>query len=155
MSNRFAICIVGPICSGKSTLAERISVELNIPYLTETMFDNGLMELLDHLDDYDRVIIEHCSLLNFHDRITKHFTLISVVYIQISEDLMQAHIQQRIAKGGTGDFILIDPIEMKQEIEKAISMLPEKTSLWIMRINSDKDYPVETERILLELRNFL
>ena len=123
MSQKTAICIVGPICSGKSTLAKRLSAQFNIPYLTETMFSD-LMGILDHLNNYDVAIIEYCSLLNFYDRIAEHFTSVSVVYIRISEDLMQRHIQQRIAEGSTGDYISLDPIDMKQNIEKSISDLP-------------------------------
>ena len=121
--------------------------------MTETMFD-GLMGILDHVNDYDRAIIEHCNLLNFYDRIAEHFPLIHVVYIRISESLMEIHIRQRIAEGNTGDFVSVDPIEMKQDIERAIDALPQEI-VYTMRIDSDRDYPGETERIIRELRDAL
>jgi len=154
MSQKTAICIVGPICSGKSTLAEMLSAEFNIPCLTETVC-GGLMGILDHLDDHDCAIIEHCELLNFYDKIADHFASISVIYIQISEELMQSHIQKRIAEGGVGDFMTVDPIKMKQDIEKQVYALSQATNVYTMQVDSDVDYPMETERIVREIRSEL
>lgn len=155
MGKGVVICVVGPIAAGKTTLATRLSDGLDIPYLTETMFDGGLMGMLDHLGDCDRVILEHANLLNFYEQIAERFAFISVVYIDISEELMGSHNQQRIAAGSTGDFMWVDPIQMKRDIEQAVSVLPEETSLWVMHIGADTDYSVETKRIVRGLRTVL
>lgn len=117
MNMNFAICIIGPICSGKSTLAYRLVEEFNMPYLTETMFDNGLMGILDHLSMHQRVILEHCSLLEFYEHIAEHFKLIVTVYIEIADSLLRKHWEERINRGGRGDFEEIDPVQMKYELK--------------------------------------
>jgi dephospho-CoA kinase len=146
-----AVCVVGTICSGKSTIASRISQSLNLPVLTETMFANGLRGVLNRISDYESIVIEHCELLKYLPRIEKLFSAIIVVNIDITESLAREYKRERIDRGGTGDFLKIDPVAMKKEIEDQLMTVSCRHPCIRVRIESDDDYEPRIISLIDEL----
>jgi len=133
--------IVGPICAGKTTVASEVSKNLSIPFLSETNCEGGLLGLLKDVGKYEVSIIEHTDLFYNYCKIAGYYNDIVVFYLDVSEDLLNSHKNQRIKEGIKGDFIRFDPVEMKKDIERQLSEYNnDVTSIKIFKIKQDKDY---------------
>lgn len=152
---KIAICVVGTIGAGKSEIGSRRAAKLNLPFLSETLFDNGLMGILDRMAEYDRVVIEHCELLKFSTQIEGWFPKVVFVYVDIAEALAWVHKEARIRNGATGDFLKIDPIIMKKEIESLLLEISIQHTCIRVRIESDDDYESTVARLTDTLATYL
>ena len=150
-----AICIVGTIGAGKSAIGSHIASSLNLPFLTETMFDNGLNGILDRMSEYECVVVEHCELLKHMVQIERRFSNVVVIHIDISNGLARLHKEERIKKGATGDFLKIDPIAMKKEIERFVPVISARHTYLRVYIESDSDYEPVIARLTDELMTYV
>ena len=141
---------VGPICSGKTTLASYLSEELELPLLTEALFPDGLHGITKNVNTYPLSVMEHCELLSFYAELGHHFERLLVFYLDVAAHLLVRHKEQRIRLGGTGGFTDVDPIAMKSDIESRIRRLEGELDIITVQIREDSDY-VSTRSVMLSL----
>ena len=150
-----AIIITGTICSGKSTLSKRLSEALKLNLLNENNPKHfyGILDRVKENDFTSPVIIEHTDILNFFDEhkeydIGKYFDKKIIILINVSDDILTKNINERKARGATGDYLKVDMFAMKKNIEKRFNEMPSGYKKYVANIVSENDYDVEFEKIL-------
>ena len=111
--------------------------------------------MLNRISDNESVVIEHCEVLKHLTRIETFFSRVVIVDIDIAETLAHKHKQERIDRGGTGDFLKIDPVGMKKEIEDQLTMISRRHPCIRVRIESDDDYAPRIMSLVDELSRHL
>jgi len=155
---RKAIFVAGTICSGKSTLSEKLGKELNMDVISETN-SNGFFGIVDRVKNSEFTpppIIEHAEmhlLLNYKRdiEISRYFDEMVIILLNVSDDLLTKNLSERKARGVTGDYLKIDIFAMKKEIENHFNKLERDCIKYIANINTAEDYEVEYQKII----NFL
>lgn len=117
---KVAIIIIGPVCSGKTTLCNELHKDLNIDYLNENNSKNlfGILNSLSNLEE--TIIIEHAEIIKYIEVIKKKYSKIIAIYLDVSSELLISNYYFRIKNGYKGDFENIDISEMKQEIDNLV-----------------------------------
>ena len=149
-----SIWIVGPICSGKTTLAFFMSQELELPLLTEEDYPGGLNGIVESLGTYPLSVIEHCEL-SIYPQLRHHFDRLLVFYLDVAVHLLVRHKEQRIGVGGQGDFLAVDPIAMKSDIESRIRRIEGELDIIRVQIREDSDYVSARSVMLSQPRAFI
>jgi len=146
--------ITGTICSGKTTLAQRLSESLNINMISESN-SGGFFGIIDRIKNNDftpPVIIEHAEIYNLlnenrEHEISKYFDQIIVILMNVSEDLLVQNLNDRKSRNVIGDYLNIDMLDMKKQIEEYFN----ETSFsfkYIADINTVDDYKYQYEKIM-------
>jgi tRNA A37 threonylcarbamoyladenosine biosynthesis protein TsaE len=152
---RKAIFITGTICSGKSTLSERIGNELKMDVISETN-SNGFFGIVDRIKNGEFTpppIIEHAEIyLLLNDKreieISRHFDKMIVVLLNVSDDILTKNLNERKASGSTGDYLKIDIFAMKKEIERHFNEVEGDYIKYIANINCVDEYEDEYKKIV-------
>lgn len=155
------IFITGTICSGKSTLAQRISKSLNIDLLSETN-SNGFFGIIDRVMNNDftsPVIIEHAEIYNLINKnrdleISRYFDKILIIVMNVSDDILTNNLNERKSRELIGDYLNIDMFAMKKDIENYINDNNDYTK-YILNINSIDDYEGEYHKVISFLSDIL
>lgn len=113
------IIISGPITAGKSTLAEEISKELNIPLINETTKGN-YFNILDHMNPfyYPTVIFDHCWIHRKWYILKSLYRKSFIFILNPSDTLLKQNYEKRKENTTVGDFLKIDPLAQNEEILK-------------------------------------
>jgi thymidylate kinase len=157
-----AIFITGTICSGKSTLSEKISKALNIDMISENN-SNGFFGIIDRVRNNDftsPVIIEHTDILNVfngeisHD-ISGYFDKKILILINVSDDILTKNINDRKARGVTGDYLKVDMFAMKKDIENKFNKTKNDFIRYVANIDTVDDYDNEYKKIIAFLSEHL
>jgi len=150
-----AIIITGTICSGKSTLSKKISEALHFNVLNENNSKHffGIIERIKENDFTSPVIIEHTDILNVFNGqedydISKYFDKKIIILMNVSDDILTKNINDRKARGATGDYLKVDMFAMKKEIENKFNEKTNSFVKYISNINIFDDYEHEYQRII-------
>jgi len=150
-----AIIITGTICSGKSTLSKKISEALHFNVLNENNSNHffGIIERIKENDFTSPVIIEHTDILNVFNGqedyyISKYFDKKIIILMNVSDDILTKNINDRKARGATGDYLKVDMFAMKKEIENKFNEKTNSFVKYISNINIFDDYEHEYQRII-------
>ncbi|MCL2386991.1 MAG: AAA family ATPase [Defluviitaleaceae bacterium] len=149
---RKAVFVTGTICSGKSTLSERLGKELNMDVISETN-SNGLFGIVERVKNSEFTpppIIEHAEihlLLNYNE-ISRYFDEMAIILLNVSDDLLTKNLNERKARGATGDYLKIDIFAMKKEIENHFNKVEGDYIKYIANVNTAEDYDVEYQKII-------
>jgi len=157
---RKAIFVTGTICSGKSTLSEKLGSELNLDVISETN-SNGFFGIVDKIKNdafTSTPIIEHAELhllLNCQRdiEISRYFDKMIIILLNVSDDLLTNNLNERKARGATGDYLKIDIFAMKKEIENHFNNLKGNHNKYVANINTFDDYDIEYRKIIAFLTN--
>ena len=149
-----AIFITGTICSGKTTLSERIGDSLNINVISETN-SNGFFGIIDRVKNNEYtspVIIEHAEVYNMVNKdrdleISRYFDKMIVILINVSDDILAQNIEDRKSKNVVGDYLKIDMLAMKKDIEHHFNEVINDCAKYIANINTIDDYESEYHKI--------
>ncbi|MCL2603499.1 MAG: AAA family ATPase [Defluviitaleaceae bacterium] len=150
-----AIFITGTICSGKSTLSERIGNALNIDVISETN-SNGFFGIIDKIKNNEftsPVIVEHAEIYNLINKnreleISKYFDKMIIILINVSNDILTANLNDRKSRNIVGDYLKIDMFEMKKSIENHFNEIPMDFIKYIVNVNIVDDYEFEYKKII-------
>lgn len=150
-----AIFITGTICSGKSTLSERIGKSLNINVISETN-SNGFLGIIDRVKNNrftSPVIIEHAEIYNLINEkreleISRCFDKMIIILMNVSDDILMENINERKSRGVTGDYLKIDIFAMKKDIENHFNEVTNDFIKYIANINIVDDYQREYQKII-------
>jgi len=150
-----AIIITGTICSGKSTLSNKISETLKINLLNENNSKHffGIIDNVKENKYISPVIIEHTNILNVFDEnneynIGKYFNKKIIILLNVSDNILTKNINDRKLMGATGDYLNVDMFEMKKNIEKQFNEMPSDYEKYVANIDVENDYDIEYEKIL-------
>ena len=152
-----AIFITGTICSGKTTLSERIGKALNIDVIGETN-SNGFFGIIDRAKNGEftsPVIVEHAEVYNLINKnrdieISKYFDEMIVILLNVSDEILTKNFEHRKLQDAivVGDYLKIDMFEMKREIESYFNEHISDFAKYVANINSIDDYELEYEKIV-------
>lgn len=134
-----AIIIVGTICSGKTTLCNKLHEDLNIDYINESN-SNNLFGILNKLQNSrELIIIEHSDILNHLKEIKKEVKNIILIHLDVSDEILIKNYNQRIKNNAEGDFKNINMLDMKDEIKRLADNYKFENYLRVS-INNELDY---------------
>lgn len=134
-----AIIITGAPCSGKTTLCNKLSKDLDINFVNENNSGN-LFGILNNLyTQKNFLIIEHSDILNYLEEIRKIFNKIIIIYLDVSDELLNLNYNERIKNNAIGDFKNIDIFEIKRELDEIIETMNFDT-IFKIKINDTSDY---------------
>lgn len=158
-----AIIITGTICSGKSTISQKISKSLKIDLLDESNPPKYFFGAIDRIRENDfisPVIVEHTDILNFFDEgkkydIGMYFDKKIIILINVSDDILLRNINDRKLRGVTGDYLNVDVIKTKREIENKFNEKKNGFIKYIANINIVDDYEHEYDKIIAFLSDCL
>ncbi len=153
------IIISGPVTAGKSTLAEEISKELNIPLINETTKGN-YFNILDHMNPfyYPTVIFDHCWIYRKWYILKSLYKKSLIFILNPSDTLLKQNYEKRKENGSIGDFSKIDPLEQKKEILKDCIDMKNKYDdekdhkLVILDIKDSSSYEEIKEKIVYTIK---
>lgn len=150
---KFALIICGPIVSGKTSLAEKLSTKLKLPLINETTTGN-YYKIIDHIDPfrYPKAIYEHCYIYRKWYIFQALYKKAYVFILNPSYKILIKNYENRAKYDTTGDFIKIDPMKQKDEILSEIHFIKSNFSqrnhkLSIFNINHYNDYSFIYEKI--------
>ena len=107
--------ITGAVCSGKSTLAKKISEKFNFDLFNEELcgdLDNAINELKNCTSDY--AILEHCDVLSNLQQLEQFNKKIFV--LKLNNKLLKNNFENRKLAGATGDYLKINPVKQQSKI---------------------------------------
>jgi len=150
-----AVFITGTICSGKSTLSERIGKSLNIDVIGETN-SNGFFGIIDKIKNNTftlPVIIEHAEIHNLINKkreleISKYFNKMIIILLNVSDDILTVNLNDRKSRNITGDYLNVDMFAMKKDIERHFNEVADDFIKYTANINIVDDYESEYQRII-------
>ena len=157
-----AIFITGTVCSGKSTLSERIGKSLNINVISETN-SNGFFGIIDRIKNNEfisPVIIEHAEVYNLVNNkreyeISRYFNKMIIILLNVSDYLLIKNLNDRKLRGTTGDYLKIDMFAMKKDIENYFNEISNEYTKYIVNIKNIDDYEYEYNKIITFLTDSL
>ena len=132
--------ITGAVCSGKSTLAKKISESFNLPLFNEELYgnlENSINELNNCNLDY--AIIEHCDILNFLKELKQYNKKIFV--LKVNNKLLKEHFNSRVKSGATGDYLKINPVKQQEQILNLSNQID------VINIETSSDYEIALSKI--------
>jgi len=155
------IFITGTICSGKTTMAKRISESLGIGVVNETN-TNGFFGIIDEIQGnafISPVIVEHAEVYNLLNEKRKHyiggdFDKVIVILINVADDILADNLAERKSQNAIGDYLNIDMFEMKAQIKSYFDEM-NCTAKYVANINTVEDYEREFTEIVLKLQDVL
>ena len=157
-----AIIITGTICSGKSTLSNRLSESLGYDLLNENNPKHffGMIDKITTGDFKSPVIIEHTDILNMFDEnkeydIGKYFDKKIIVLMNVSADILKKNIDDRKSRGVTGEYLKMDMLAMKKDIENKFNGFENGFIKYVANIDIIDDYEEEYKKIVAFLTNCL
>jgi len=146
--------IVGPVCVGKSTLAEMIAAKYNCTRISEAR--GGVYGILERIPLAPSAVVEHCHLLKVLDvswpwereevkalrRLLPRMDL-KVIMLTASKQLLLANKQQRLDEGEIGDYIRVDQFDMQEVIEETFLKLQKASALQMvhLHVSNSTAYP--------------
>ncbi len=147
--NNIAIIVSGTTCSGKTIISKRISEDLKLKLINEEYIrpfnlENLSKELKKHKSE--NIVIEHTDILNYFDEIKKYYQNIILIYLNISDKILIKNYNIRKDNKAVGDFINIDNIKLKKDIEKEIKNL--KSEVIYLNISKMSDYDTEYTKLI-------
>jgi len=139
-----AVIITGTMCSGKSTISERIQKELNIKLITESNVSPknflGMMYEIKNNEFKDIVLIEHAEILRKIDEINKYFENIVIVLINVSNSILIDNFKKRELENTIGSYSIETVLAWKKYIEDDFNKVKNNYINYIVDINANDDY---------------
>ncbi len=147
--NNIAIIVTGTICSGKTTLAKRISEDVNYRLLNEENikpfnFENVCKQL--QMYKLKNIIVEHTDILNYFNEIIKFYKTIILIYLDVSDEILLQNLSIRKNNKAVGDFSSIDYITLKKNIEEKVKAL--KNEVIYFNVLESFDYDREYAKLI-------
>jgi cytidylate kinase len=150
-----AVFITGTVCSGKSTISEKIQKELNIKLINETnVCPNGILGIKHEIKtnkNNDIVLIEHVEILNIIDDIKKYIKNLFIILLNVSDNILIKNLEMRKSKNITGDYLRADILGIKKEIEKKFNNIIYGCEKYTANINKCEDYDIEYDKIIKKI----
>jgi hypothetical protein len=87
--------------------------------------------------------------------IGKYFDEKIIILINVSDDILTKHINDRKSRNVTGDYLKVDVFAMKRNIEKRFNEMPSDFIKYVANITIDNDYEHEYEKIMVFLSTYL
>jgi uridine kinase len=154
-----AIIITGTICSGKSTISEKIQKELNIKLINElNVSPKGLLGMKSAIknNEYKGVLlIEHFEILNIINDIDKNFKKIIIILLNVSDSILIENLNTRKSQNITGNYLKVDILERKKYILEQYNKINDDYEKYIANIEVYEDYDLEYNKIINIIKNYI
>jgi len=150
-----AIIITGTMCSGKSTISEKIQKELGIPLITElnvtpqSMF--GMMSEIRNNESKDIVLIEHAEILRKIDEINKYFKNIVIILLNVSNNILKENFNSRESRNTINNYPFEAVLSWKKYIEDEFNKVKNNYINYVVDINTNDDYVSAHNNIIIFL----
>ena len=150
-----AIIITGTMCSGKTTISEKMQKKINIELITELNVSpnsiHGMINEIKSKENKDIVLIEHAEILRVIDKIDKCFTKIVIIFMNVSDNLLIENFNKRKSQNTIGNYLLETVLEWKKYIEEDFKKLQKDYIKYTVDINTNEDYDIAYNKMM----NFL
>ena len=146
-----AIIITGAVCSGKTSISNKISKDINFKLINEENtrpFNLHNLKKQLQIHKSENVIIEHTDILNYYDEIKKCFNIKVLIYINTSNEVLLKNIEARKNNNATGDYININAFKQKELIKNQLKHLNLKHSLIYLNILYNQEYDKKYKKLI-------
>ena len=151
-----AVLITGTICSGKTTISERLQKELNVKLINELNVSPtgvfGIKHAIKINESKGIVLIEYAEILSIIDDINKHFEKIIVFLLNVSNKIIFENLSIRKSQNIGGDYLKVGQeyiLCMKKDIEEQFNNLKNCYEKHILNIHSREDYDIAYNEIII------
>jgi len=147
-----AVILTGTMCSGKSTISEKIQNEFKIKLISESNASTksllGMMYEIKNNKFEGIVLIEHAEILRYIDDLNKYFENLIIILLEVSDSILVTNFNSRKEQNAIGNYPPETVFTQKKYIEELFNNIGNKYIKYTANINDRKDYEIEYNKII-------